>query len=100
MDPAAMRPNWPSLMDTETARAYLGGMAIASFHGLTARGGVAPVDMGFDRTFWRRRDLDDLVQRLPLRTPTKIPHEVDDPAEAALAAVSRRATGRGRISRR
>ncbi|GEM_PF-2561606 len=60
-------PNWPGLMNTEMASAYV-SLSESAFQGLAARRGVQPVDMGPMRGVrWKRGDLDRLIDNLPLR---------------------------------
>jgi hypothetical protein len=91
MDKAAL-PHWPALMDTLTACAYL-SMGEASLKFLTAKGGVAPVDLGGPALLrWRKRDLDALVDSLPQRGGTIAPTApVHDLAEEALKRARQRA---------
>jgi hypothetical protein len=91
MEKAAL-PDWPALMDTATACAYL-SMGPSSLKFLTARAGVAPIDLdGVALLRWRRRDLDGLVDSLRQRGATFAPAAapvVDLEAEA-LARAARR----------
>ena len=90
MEPTAR--DWPALMDLTTAGDYL-AIAPGSLLSLLRREHVSPVDLGLKLRRWRRRDLDDLVERLPM---TWVQNARGDPdsrrqAEAALAAVEQRA---------
>lgn len=92
-------PNWPGLMDTATASAYL-SMSEASLRLLAHRVGVTPVDCGgLSMTRWRRRDLDAMIDSLPQRDGTVVAQaSVVDDAAAALERVRRRAEGQGPCS--
>lgn len=90
MEPTAR--DWPALMDLSTAGDYL-AIAPGSLLSLLRREHVSPVDLGLKLRRWRRRDLDDLVERLPM---TWVQGARGDPdvrrqTEAALAAVEQRA---------
>lgn len=87
---------WPMLMDLSTAGDYL-GLSAGALIGLLRRENVSPVDLGGRVRRWRRQDLDALVERLPACW-TKEAEEGDCEAaqlDRALAAVERRAHGRG-----
>jgi hypothetical protein len=90
MDLAAL-PDWPALMDTATACAYL-SMGETSLKYLASQRGVAPVDFGgLALLRWRRRDLDGLIDSLPQRggtLPVQAP-VVDLEAEALKRAAQR-----------
>lgn len=84
--------DWPALMDLATAGDYL-ALAPSSLLSLLRRERVSPVDLGLKARRWRRRDLDDLVERLPLSWVLEARRDPDErhTSEAALAAVERRA---------
>lgn len=88
---AVARPDWPALMDAQTAASYL-SCSVDTMRGVTARAGVKPVDMGISRLRWRRKDLDALVDSLrPRGAPMASEGAPEpDPANDALAAVERR----------
>lgn len=90
MEPTAR--DWPALMDLTTAGDYL-ALAPSSLLSLLKREHVSPVDLGLKARRWRRRDLDDLVERLPMSwvQEERGDREVRQQSEAALAAVERRA---------
>lgn len=97
MEPTAR--DWPALMDLTTAGDYL-ALAPGSLLSLLRRERVAPVDLGVKLRRWRRSDLDELVERLPM---TWVQDARRDPqerqvTEAALAAVERRARAARRRS--
>lgn len=100
MEPTAR--DWPALMDLTTAGDYL-ALAPSSLLGLLRREHVSPVDLGLKLRRWRRKDLDDLVERLPLTWVQNARRDPDERArtDAALAAVERRArAAQQRVSRR
>lgn len=100
MEPTAR--DWPALMDLTTAGDYL-ALAPGSLLGLLRREHVSPVDLGLKLRRWRRKDLDELVERLPLTWVQEARLDPDDRAraDAALAAVERRArAAQQRTSRR
>jgi hypothetical protein len=83
--------DWPALMDLATAGDYL-ALAPGSLINLLRRENVSPVEIGGRLRRWRRRDLDALIERLPLqwaRAPDA-PTEEQTDAENALRAVERR----------
>jgi hypothetical protein len=84
--------DWPALMDLTTAGDYL-ALAPGSLLGLLRREHVSPVDLGLKVRRWRRRDLDDLVERLPMTwvQDARGNRESRQQTEAALAAVEQRA---------
>jgi len=93
--------DWPALMDLQTAGDYL-GLSAGALIGLLKRENVSPVALGGRARRWRRRDLDDLVERLPACWPREAE---EGPAETvqldrALAAVERRALGRSGVNGR
>lgn len=101
-----MEPNtrdWPALMDLGTAGDYL-AIAPGSLLALLRREHVSPVDLGIKLRRWRRRDLDDLVERLPMTWVQGMRGDRDERTQidAALAAVERRAraTRQPRVSKR
>lgn len=101
-----MEPNtrdWPALMDLGTAGDYL-AIAPGSLLALLRREHVSPVDLGIKLRRWRRRDLDDLVERLPMTWVQGLRADRDEPTQhdAALAAVERRtlAARRRRVLKR
>ena len=60
-------PDWPQLMTREVAAAYL-SVGETQFAALTAQYRIAPVDLRPLRgVLWRRKDLDRLIDTLPLR---------------------------------
>jgi len=68
--PLEFLPNWPALMDTATACAYL-SMSDVSLRHLAKRRGIAPVDFGgLHLLRWRKQDLDALVDGLAQRVDT------------------------------
>lgn len=91
-------PDWPAMMDPSLAAQYCGGLSDETFSALASRAGVRPVDLGFRRTLYRRRDLDGMIDRFPLRpaqsgdpegrvaAPQATAGDIDD----ALARVERR----------
>lgn len=89
MEPTAR--DWPALMDLTTAGDYL-ALAPNSLLGLLRREHVSPVDLGLKLRRWRRKDLDDLVERLPLTWVRDARQDPDERTrtDAALAAVERR----------
>ena len=89
MEPTAR--DWPALMDLATAGDYL-ALAPSSLLGLLRREHVSPVDLGLKLRRWRRKDLDQLVERLPLTWVQDARRDPDDRVrtDAALAAVERR----------
>ncbi|MDO1560376.1 hypothetical protein Q0812_13155 [Brevundimonas sp. 2R-24] len=100
MTPAVERvlPNWPALLDCETAAAYC-SMSDETFKAFAAARGVRPVETGHRLLRWRRVDLDRMIDSLPARVkgPANDGGQVDlrDPAEEALRMVQRRAGRRG-----
>jgi excisionase family DNA binding protein len=72
-------------MDEATAAAYL-QLSRRSLRRLLARERLGPLQLGLRLRRWRRTDLDALLERLPL-----LGSAGDQAAEAALAAVDRRA---------
>lgn len=88
-----MPKDWPALMDLATAGDYL-GLPPGSLMSLLRSWNVSPVDLGTRARRWRRRDLDSLLERLPLAW-TQEEDEADAAAvDAAVAAVDSRAAGR------
>lgn len=60
-------PNWPAMMATEMAAAYV-SMSESGFQALAAAHGVRPVDLGRLRGVrWKKGDVDRLVDSLPVR---------------------------------
>lgn len=93
-------PNWPALMDEETAAAYL-GVGVTSFRAIAAGAGARPVDLGLRLLRWRKSDLDRVVEALPLRGETLPPcHPPEAAIDLALAAVARRSAKKGGPRRR
>jgi hypothetical protein len=93
---------WPALMDLETAGHYL-ALAPGSLVGLLRREKVPPVDLGARIRRWRRKDLDDLVDRLPPAASVigeAACAESKDGVDWALAAVERRAAAMRKAARR
>ena len=90
MEPTAR--DWPALMDLSTAGDYL-AIAPGSLLSLLRREHVSPVDLGLKLRRWRRRDLDDLVERLPMTWVQAARRDPDERTQidAALAAVEQRA---------
>ena len=98
-------PDWPALMNADMAGAYF-GVSASSFEVLAARRGVRPVQLDVRCKRWRRRDLDALIESLPVvqavggdAPPAAAPaHVVDLDDDAALARVEsfgrRRSGGR------
>lgn len=88
------RRDWPALMDLGTAGDYL-ALKPASLLRLLGRENIQAVDVGAKLRRWRRRDLDDLIARLPprgLRGSTAASDDKQDGnLDRALAAVERRA---------
>ena len=100
MEPTAR--DWPALMDLTTAGDYL-ALAPGSLLSLLRREHVSPVDLGLKLRRWRRRDLDDLVERLPMTWVQEARRDPDERTrlDAALAAVEQRTrTARQRTSTR
>lgn len=81
-------PDWPALMSVELAAAYV-GLSPDSFQALAARKGLRAVDLGLRALRWRRRDLDALIDRLPVRGE-RAPLPAPDLADQALQLVARR----------
>lgn len=87
---------WPALMDEGTAAAYL-ALGRASLRRLLAREGVAPVRLGLRLRRWRRSDLDQLLERLPvLGVAGDSCASRDLGVSSALERVERRVGGRAR----
>lgn len=63
---ASPLPYWPSVMDTARAASYF-ELSEGSFRQLAARNHILPVELGMSVVRWRKQDLDDLIDRLPLR---------------------------------
>ena len=60
-------PNWPAMMTTEMAAAYV-SMSRTGFQALATVNGVRPVDLGRLRGLrWKKGDIDRLVDSLPAR---------------------------------
>ena len=60
-------PNWPAMMATDMAAAYV-SMSESGFQALAAANGVRPVDLGGLRGVrWKKGDVDRLVDTLPPR---------------------------------
>jgi hypothetical protein len=94
--------DWPALMDLATAGDYL-ALTPGSLINLLRRENVSPVEIGGRLRRWRRRDLDALVERLPLRWagPADAPADDEPDVESALKAVERRSQLRRRqVARR
>ena len=88
------RTDWPALMDLRTASDYL-NLARGSLLGLLSREQVHPVDVGAKLRRWRRRDLDNLIERLPAYGAGRPAAPPAAPGtDVALAAVERRALRR------
>ena len=90
--PLAM-PDWPALMDANLAAAYL-AMSPSSFQVVAAKRGLRAVKLDVKVTRWRRRDLDALIESLPLlqadgdgAEPAAPPAAVDADEQAALGRV-------------
>lgn len=87
-------PNWPALMDLELACAYT-QLGETQFKALSACYNVAPRDLGAIRGVrWRRVDLDRLIDSLPARGEPSPAAATEDPAQAALLRVRKRAARR------
>jgi hypothetical protein len=66
-------PDWPQLMSKEMAAAYL-SIGETQFVALTAQYQIAAVDLRPLRgVLWRRKDLDRLIDTLPLRGECSAP---------------------------
>jgi excisionase family DNA binding protein len=65
-------------MSAEMAAAYL-SMDEASFRRVAITGNVSPVELDLDLERWRRKDLDALLRRLPLRKPEPARPQVVQP---------------------
>jgi hypothetical protein len=88
-------PNWPVLMTTEVACAYV-SLGEQSFRFITRKRSVSPVDCeGLAVTRWRKADLDRLVESLPVRGAQVLIDGANDDnaAELALARIRHRAKG-------
>lgn len=89
-------PNWPVLMTTEVACAYV-SLGEQSFRFITRKRSVFPVECeGLAVTRWRKSDLDRLVENLPVRGEKIGPIGANDDTAAAqaLQRVQRRTSGR------
>ncbi len=87
-------PDWPALMTTAYACAYL-SLGEVSFRFLAKRAGVAPVAFdGLSVVRWRRTDLDRLIDS-PGERSSEMPSDVAAPVDLAQAAL-RRAERRAR----
>lgn len=75
-------PDWPALMDRAMAADYL-RVSQGSFTVIAAKQNLRPVQMDVDVIRWRRRDLDALIDSLPLRGVPSDP----EAAAAALAVI-------------
>ena len=84
----SLLPDWPALMSAEMASRYL-SIDENSLAIVTAAAGVHPVDLGLDLQRWRRRDLDRLVNGLPvkLQEPPRIKPTTGALDEAALESL-------------
>lgn len=92
-------PNWPALMDEETAAAYLGVGAV-SFRAIAGKAGARPVELGLRLLRWRKADLDRLVEGLPLKGEMAGSCLGAETAiDLALDAVVRKSTAAGRQRR-
>lgn len=88
------RTDWPALMDLRTASDYL-NLGRGSLLGLLSREQVHPVDVGAKLRRWRKRDLDNLIERLPAYGSGRTAADPGVPGlDLALAAVERRALSR------
>lgn len=86
-------PDWPQLMTREMAAAYL-SLGETSFSALTAQYKIAPVDLRPLRgVLWRKRDLDRLIDTLPLRgecSPSPVAVPMLSPEDLAIQNAERR----------
>ncbi len=94
----AQLPDWPALMDADTAALYCCGISVATFKAFANLHGVKPIDMGLRLLRYRRRDLDALIDRLPARgePSTRVELPIADASATALAAVRARHRGPSR----
>ena len=89
-------PNWPALMTTEVACAYV-SLSEQSFRFVARKRRVVPVDCdGLAVTRWRKADLDRLVESLSARGTNIGPVGANDDSAAtqALQRIQRRASAR------
>lgn len=87
-------PDWPALMDLELACAYT-SLGQGQFKALTAKYEIAARDLGrLQGLRWRKADLDRLIDMLPARGEPSVEVASQDPAQAALERVQRRANRR------
>ncbi|WP_174301406.1 hypothetical protein [Caulobacter sp. S45] len=94
-------PDWPAMMPIELAHQYV-GLGRDLFLGLTARYQVRPVDVGARRSVWKRKELDELIERLP-HIDSDLPGaasspQPEAPEDMAAAALERFRSKRGRRS--
>jgi hypothetical protein len=86
-------PDWPQLMSKEMAAAYL-SVGETQFVALTAQYRVAAVDLRPLRgVLWRRKDLDRLIDTLPLRgecSASSAPSSYVSPEDLAIQRAERR----------
>ena len=87
-------PNWPAMMATDMACAYV-SLGESSFQALAAANGVRPVDLGKLRGVrWKRSELDRLIDSLPAADePSRVRADPSAPpssdAQMAQQALSR-----------
>lgn len=85
-------PDWPALMNATTAALYL-EISPASFQALARRNRVRSVDLGLNVTRWRRVDLDQFIETLPVKDQSGVTID-GDPFDEALQRASRRGAQR------
>jgi hypothetical protein len=87
-------PAWPLLMDAATGALYL-EVSPESFLAIVRRAGLRPVDLGVGVVRWRRPEIDQLIQGLPVRggqgSPALEPIDFDAALQRAAKRPSRRA---------
>lgn len=84
-------PFWPALMDIRLACAYT-QLGETQFKALSAYYKIPPRDLGKIRGVrWRRSDLDRMIDMLPAQGEPSEVVALQDPAQAALDRVRRRA---------
>jgi hypothetical protein len=91
-------PDWPALMDAQTAGAYL-SLSEATFRILAAKVNLQPADIGTRLRRYRRCDLDRLVHGLKPVTDMQRALPSDATAERLAAEALARTAKRRRASR-
>ena len=88
-------PNWPELMDLETASSYL-SLSPSSFKVVSGRADVRPVDLGLRLLRYRKLDLDRMVHSLAGRGASRLDEDEEAGSNELVARALARVEQRSR----